>query len=111
MNVIKLIVGSCILLLMVAFLIIYSIKNKEFLAFTLTLAFWKSFFLGFFVGMLIAYIIISIQGGLDLFFCVFSFFYIFFYIFFYTKNYLSFKNNDYFRQKKEASKNKFYFYV
>lgn len=73
MNVIKLIVGSCILLLMVAFLIIYSIKNKEFLAFTLTLAFWKSFLLGFFVGMLIAYIIISIQGGLDLFFAFFLF--------------------------------------
>ncbi len=30
--------------------IAYTVKNKEFLAFTLTPAFWKSFFLGFFVG-------------------------------------------------------------
>lgn len=81
MNAIKFIIGSCILLLMVAFLIIYSIKNKEFLAFTLTPAFWKSFFLGFFVGMLIAYIVISINVGLVPFFMFFLFSIFFFMVF------------------------------
>lgn len=39
-------IGLCIAFCMLVFLVVYSIKNKEFLAFTLTEAFWVSFFLG-----------------------------------------------------------------
>ena len=51
--------------------IAYTVKNKEFLAFTLTPAFWKSFFLGFFVGFFLGGIL-SFELSLFILSIVFS---------------------------------------
>ena len=72
---IRLLVSFCILLIMLICLIAYSVKNKEFLAFSLTPSFWKTFiFVGLILPLMISFVVMLFVEGNDLTFKMFLFY-------------------------------------
>lgn len=90
-------INSVCLIIIIFVYITYAIKNKEFLAFTLTPPFWKSFLLGLFVGISTLSITQAIgdwKGGVIFFWEYLFFFVPFFVPFSYTKSHFSLTNNS-----------------